>query len=170
MINFINLAKSSLVLPAAVSSFWLVDVGQVFGPGEADQQELLVTTFNPHRDVNREFDEDPNLIFDSNDGSIEAQGAIPESNVPEQVALNRARIERILSALNRVAEVSMQMEPERASQLEPVILDLAEQAMALSTQEIAIQASTFSDLEKIETTVKRLSHAVATSIEPELQL
>lgn len=169
MVNFINLAKSSLVLPAAVSSFWLVDPVQSYlGPASPSDRELLITTFEPHAaNIDNEIVDDPHFAVDASRGFLEAQGVV---GADEPVVANRIRIEKILEVLNRVAEASIQMEPERASQLESVVLDLAEQAMALSTQDVAIKASTLKDLEKIELTVQKLSNAVANSIEPEMQL
>ena len=160
IVNMMNLAKVSVVIPAAVSSFWLVNPAKSYMNRGTNIEKTV-------HDVGGEplvaYD-DPNMAT----GDIHQLEASTEAD--EVMVVRRTRIENILAVLNRVAEVSMQMEPERAAQLEPVILDLAEQAMALSQKEVVVKASTGRDLDQIEKTVRRLSHAVANSIEPEMQL
>ena len=157
IVSMMNCAKVSVVIPAAVSSLWLVSPAKSFMSGRADGTGAA----SAEQAVEASFDVP---VPTSLDARMENPGA------DELTVVRRTRIENILAVLNRVAEVSMQMEPERAAQLEPVILDLAEQAMALSQREVVVKASTAKDLDQIEKVVRRLSHAVANSIEPEMQL
>lgn len=166
IVNMMNLAKASVVIPAAVSSFWLVTPAKSYMSGTSS-----------HADASFEIPI-PTSLDQANDSTGSESGMTQEAGyesskdvaVDEMTSVRRMRIENILAVLNRVAEVSLQMEPERAAQLEPVILDLAEQAMALSQKEVVVKASTGRDLDHIEKVVRRLSHAVANSIEPEMQL
>lgn len=159
IVNMMNLAKVSVVIPAAVSSFWLVSPAKSYmNRGASVEQTVDETGFNSPNFA------DPKLAAPS----VQTLEAGVEGD--EVTLVRRTRIENILAVLNRVAEVSMQMEPERAAQLEPVILDLAERAMELSQKEVVLKASTARDLDQIEKTVRRLSHAVANSIEPEMRL
>lgn len=82
----------------------------------------------------------------------------------------RLRIERIMTTLGHVAEASMQMQPERAADLEPVLIDLAEQALVLTSDEALSSSSTDAKLSTIEDSLDKLVVALSRFIEPEMSL
>ncbi len=164
-INLIDVAKAAVVIPAAASS--LCFVAEKSMVARADQQASHLSAPRGGSANGSIHWDDPNLKNQPSTKSLEAKS---ETSKEALASDRRVRIENILGALNRVAEVSMQMDPDRAAELEPVILDLAEQAMELSASEVVVKASTDAELTKIEDQVKELTIALAGSIEPEMTL
>ncbi len=82
----------------------------------------------------------------------------------------KARVQRVLLALDRVAAATLQMKPETASRLEPVIVDLAEQAVDLSSEEALSSPSTDAILTHLEETVSHLIQTMSRVVEPEISL
>jgi hypothetical protein len=98
------------------------------------------------------------------------QELVSEQRMLTLVVARKIRLQRLLGALDQVAEASLQMSPERAAYLEPVIVDLAEQTVALSEDQTITRASTETDLDRLETTVERLVQVVGRMVEPELSI
>lgn len=136
--------KLAAILPIFLSGFWL--------------QKLGVGLFHP-------------VLVPGVQPVMEQKGSVSRSSravLPKPAAkglsdstLRQLRVERVLVALDRLAEVSLRMEPARAQILEPVILDIAEQVLDLKTDE---------DLERIETRVHHLVKALDRMVEPEMSL
>ena len=82
----------------------------------------------------------------------------------------KVRIQRVLLALDRVAAATLQMKPEMASRLEPVVVDLAEQAVDLSSDEALRLPDTDANLTKLEETVLHLIETMSRVVEPEILL
>jgi hypothetical protein len=108
-----------------------------------------------------------------NPGSAAArqeQNKVTKTMVREEVMLRQLRIERLLTALDRVAEAAGKMQPERAQALEPVVLDLAGQALNLTSERAVLNSATDEELEKLEKTVQRLMTVLSKHVEPEMSL
>lgn len=88
----------------------------------------------------------------------------------EPIIKRKMRIERLLVSLDRVASVAIQMRPENAERLEPVIVDLAEQTLELVTHEAIQNNETDIELDRLEVTVGRLVKTMNRMIEPEMSL
>lgn len=86
------------------------------------------------------------------------------------VMARRMRLHNVLSQLDVVAGICMQMAPERSARLEPVLVDLAEQALRLSDDATIRRASTENELDKLEATIARLVKAISRVVEPEFSL
>ena len=177
VISVFNIVKIGVVVPAAISSLWL------FKPGmhSPTPSTGVVQAQNASVGATREFylegvataplanDHDQVLAIGS--GSVSELNTAPTDRSNNEIVYQRReRVEHILGALNRINEVSMQMDPDRAATLEPVLMDIAEETMALSDRSTIVKPTTDEDLGRIEATVKKLSHAVARSIEPEMSL
>jgi hypothetical protein len=92
------------------------------------------------------------------------------SNQMNFVFIRKQRIQRVLVALDKVAAVTQQMKPENAERIEPVIVDLAEQAIELANENTLKADSTDLTLTKLETTVTELVHTMSRYVEPEASL
>jgi hypothetical protein len=93
-----------------------------------------------------------------------------ESELEREVIARRMRIERIMMALDYVAEVTLQMHPDQIDAVEPVIVDLAEQTLELTSVEAVLDEATDEDLDQLETTVDDLVLAIERYVEPEMNL
>jgi hypothetical protein len=131
-LKLLKLINAILILPFLITGMWFTS-GQAYG-GAAKKAEPVKAR--------------------------EASRVKPQIS-REELALRRLRVQRVLVTLDRVAEAALKMAPERAQALEPVILDIAEQTMAIKTD---------AELEQIETTVSRLVHALGRMVEPEMSL
>ena len=142
--------KAAVIVPSLVSGVWLAKIDR--------------------SNVNYE---DPNLALMAVDlGSPEAgiEPVAKKRMVEEQVVTRKLRIERILVALDRVAETAMQMNPDRAASLEPVILDLANQTLELTDASEVAKADTDEALDELETTISELVGVIGRLVEPEMSL
>lgn len=92
------------------------------------------------------------------------------SPLKEEVMIRQLRIERILMTLDQLATIAVHMPPERAATLEPVLVELADQTMELTTEKAVVSVKTDSALEKIEATLERLGSALERLVEPEMSL
>lgn len=88
----------------------------------------------------------------------------------ESVTYRRLRIERVLMTLDSVAAVAMQMQPEQASRIEPVLVDLAERTLLLVEDDAIKKTSTDAELDEIEETLTGLMSSINKTIEPEARL
>lgn len=88
----------------------------------------------------------------------------------QESILRRVRVERILVTLDHVAAVAVQMNPDHADRIEPVINDLAEQSLELASEEAVSTSASDEDLERIEKTIDGLVTALDRMVEPELSL
>ena len=88
------------------------------------------------------------------------------------VMQRKARIARVLLALDKIASATLQLKPETASRLEPVVVDLAEQAVDLSSDEALLTTSGATDdsLARLEDTVSHLVKTMNRLVEPEMSL
>ena len=90
--------------------------------------------------------------------------------VLQAVAQRRERIARLLVMLDHVASATLQLKPETASRVEPVVVDLAEQTIDLSSDGVIREDSTDARLMKLETTVSALVKVMRKYVEPEMEL
>ena len=140
--------KAAVIVPSLVSGVWLAKIDR--------------------SNVNYE---DPNLALMPVDLSIGAgTEMVAKKTVEQQVVTRKLRIERILVALDRVAETAMQMNPDRAASLEPVILDLANQTLELTDASAVAKADTDEALDELETTISQLVGVIGRLVEPEMSL
>jgi hypothetical protein len=93
-----------------------------------------------------------------------------KSSVDEEVIARRLRIERILMTLDVIAETAMQMDPVQSAQLEPVLVDLVEQTLALVPEEAVVQSKTDKQLDEIEATIDKLVLTLEGMVEPEMSI
>jgi len=149
-----TLIKFALVLPALVAGLWLAR--------EAPPVKEAAFASTGVRAVEAKISD------------VKARRVSPESRreakLTEAVVTRRVRIERILMTLDRVAEVTLQMSPDKAMRLEPVLVDLAEQTVKLTSAEAVLRTSTDNELDEIEKTVDRLVTVVERTVEPEMTL
>jgi hypothetical protein len=103
---------------------------------------------------------------------VVAQVVTQVVNAPNESVLTqrKLRIQRLLISLDKVAAVAVQMKPENAERLEPVIVDLAEQTLNLVGQSEIQNVKTDSELDRLELTVGELANALSRTIEPEISL
>lgn len=153
-----TLIKSALALPALVAGLWLAK--------EAPPVKEAALASAGVRTIEAQISD---KISD-----VKAHRASPESRreakLTEAVVTRRVRIERILMTLDRVAEVTLQMNPDKAMRLEPVLVDLAEQTIKLTSADAVLRTSTDNELDQIEKTVDRLVTVVERTVEPEMTL
>ena len=105
--------------------------------------------------------------------SAPMQGASPKETKPvsaDVIIERRLRIEGLLSNLDHVAAVAMQMKPEEADRLEPVIVDLAERTLELVDAEQLVQPSAEQELEDLETALSSLMEALTRQVQTEAVL
>lgn len=98
---------------------------------------------------------------------LDREAAVLQTNF---VLQRKARIARVLLALDRVAQATLQLKPDTASRIEPVVVDLAEQAVDLSSDEALHSTDTDATLSKIEDTVSHLVRTMGRLVEPEMSL
>ena len=92
------------------------------------------------------------------------------NQTPNFVFIRKQRIQRMLGSLDSVAAATQQMKPEMAERIEPVIVDLAEQAIELATDQSLQAPGTDAALTKLEITVTELVHTMSRLVEPEASL
>lgn len=151
-----SLMKAAVLIPAVASGLWLVKTG----PPEVYSE--------PHGGAGEAEIQTPDSPDSLEVASV--HGMDPSSDEVEAVISRRIRIERILMALDGVAEVALQMSPEQSARLEPVIIDLAEQTLELTTEDAAFRGSTDVELSEIEATLEKLVTAVERLVEPEMTI
>jgi hypothetical protein len=86
------------------------------------------------------------------------------------VLQRKARIQNVLMQLDQIAQVTAQMKPETADRVEPVIVDLAEQAIDLANEQALQSSETDAVLTRIEATVTELTRTMNRYVEPEASL
>lgn len=153
-----TLLKAAILVPVFVSGFWFTQTApaslSAMSQARGEGVKKNASPRNPVR----------------HPSSVHPKRAA-QRTVSEAAELNRRlRIEQILMTLDRVAEVTGQMSPERAVALEPVLVDLAEQTLELTSDEAVQSPSTDEELDEIEGTVSKLVGVVETMIEPEMSL
>lgn len=82
----------------------------------------------------------------------------------------RLRIDGLLSNLDHVAAVAMQMKPEESDRLEPIIVDLAERTLELVDAEELRDPSADTELDDLESTLKGLMQALTRQVQTETTL
>jgi hypothetical protein len=92
------------------------------------------------------------------------------SELEREVISRRIRIEKILMTLEYVAEVTMEMHPDQLDAVEPVIADIADQTLELTSIEAVLDEATDKDLQEIEATVDDLVYAIERYVEPQINL
>jgi hypothetical protein len=105
--------------------------------------------------------------------TVLAASGVPDHSrlsTSEQVIARRLRIERLLMTLDHVTVAVVQMKPEHVDRIEPVIADLAEQAIDLVGDESVVNPETDAEITRIEKTVDRLVGALDRLVEPEASL
>lgn len=106
----------------------------------------------------------------SNVASAPVSAPAPAPNLDVFMNRRKERIARILITLDRIAAVTAQMKPETADRVEPVLADLAEQALSFANDEALRTVSTDSNLTRLETTVNQLVKTVNRYVEPEVRI
>jgi hypothetical protein len=86
------------------------------------------------------------------------------------VLQRKERIQNVLVQLEHIAQVTAQMKPETADRVEPVIVDLAEQAIDLANERALRSSETDVVLTRLEMTVSELGRTMNRYIEPEASL
>ena len=86
------------------------------------------------------------------------------------VLQRRERLQKVMLALDGIAQATLQLKPETASRLEPVVVDLAEQAIELTRNESQNSVEADQSLLKLEKTVSQLVRTLNRFVEPELSL
>jgi hypothetical protein len=146
-----SLVRSVLTIPAVASALW------VARPVSSDQSN----------DINRVAISS----YSSGESSTERPMEKVRTTATEQAVMGRKiRIQKLLTTLDRVAEISMQMSPERSSTLEPVIVDLAERTLELTSNDTVRNDSTDQKLGQLELTLDRLVGVLGKIVEPEVSL
>ncbi|MES2964749.1 MAG: hypothetical protein V4760_12725 [Bdellovibrionota bacterium] len=82
----------------------------------------------------------------------------------------RLRIEGLLTNLDHVAAVALQMKPEESDRLEPIIVDLAERTLELVDAEQLSDPSADLELDDLEETLKGLMQALTRQVATETTL
>ena len=88
----------------------------------------------------------------------------------DKIVERRLRIEGLLSNLDHVAAVAMQMKPEESDRLEPIIVDLAERTLELVDAEQLADPSADLELDDLEETLKGLMQALTRQFATETTL
>lgn len=102
---------------------------------------------------------------------LPAAAVVKTSQAQTDFVLQRKeRIQNILVALDRLAEITAQMKPETADRIEPVVVDLAEQTIDLANARALQSSETDASLNKIEHTLLELTRALSRYVEPEASL
>lgn len=99
-----------------------------------------------------------------------AQTAVAERMAADVIIERRLRIEGLLTHLDQVAAVAMQMKPEEADRLEPVIVDLAERTLELVDAEALAEPAADIELEDLEEALAKLMEAVTLQVQTETVL
>lgn len=94
----------------------------------------------------------------------------PEKSAADQIIHRRIRIEGLLTNLDHVAAVALQMKPEESDRLEPIIVDLAERTLELVDAEQLADPSSDRELDDLESTLKGLMEAVTRQVATETTL
>jgi hypothetical protein len=140
--------KSLAMVPAVVSGFWFAQQRPSF---LFHEKKVPLSTSLVH-------------------GPKQAPAGPANEDVSELIIERKLRIEFLLNTLERVAEVSQEMAPERAAALEPAIADLMEQLLDLSSASSLVNPDTDSVLTQLEATVQELLDSLAKAVEPETSL
>ena len=116
---------------------------------------------------------DSHVSTASSSNSVEKNFAVNTSRQDAQIQFvlqRKERIQKVLVTLDHIAQLAAQMKPETADRVEPVIVDLAEQAIELANERALRANETEASLKKIELTVSQLSHTIDRYVEPEASL
>jgi hypothetical protein len=138
--DVMSIVRSALVIPAFISGLLMAKKPAETAPRQASS---AVQTVSAERVSQRNLD---------------------------PVMSRKLRIERVLVTLDKVAAVTLQMSPERSSRIEPVLVDLAEQTLALVDEETLKASDTDEELDHIESTLAGLMNSMNRMIEPEMSL
>ncbi len=86
------------------------------------------------------------------------------------VLQRRERLQKVMLALDGIAQATLQLKPETASRLEPVVVDLAEQAIDLTRDDSLNAVESEQSILKLEKTVSQLLRTMSRYVEPEMLL
>ncbi len=86
------------------------------------------------------------------------------------VLQRRERLQKVLLSLDGIAQATLQLRPETASRIEPVVVDLAEQAIELTRDDSVVSGEADQALLKLENTVSQLVQTMSRYVEPEMSL
>jgi hypothetical protein len=146
------LLKAALIIPVMATSFMFMHTGPIETVQAADP--------------NMRESGSPITRLEA-----QAQREVEDMSLLEQQMLSRRlRVERILFALDHVADVASHMSPERIASVEPVLTNLAEQTLELNSGEAMLDRDTDEKLDDLEDSVDGLVQAVELYIEPEMTL
>lgn len=169
-----NILRTALVIPAVISGLWVVETvnpisvervkASVVAPIPLAPKEAEVKT----PEGARRFEE---ARSESVSAPAASKAAVEKATAQEdRVVERRIRIERLLMALDHVAAVALQMQPEQAERLEPVIVDIAEQTLELVSDSQIRQTSTDGELDRLEDMLGKLIGSMSRMVEPEMSL
>lgn len=142
------------------------DPNLLFGLGDSERESL---DDDAETDLEASATSDANKTSDANDTSA-SNDAKDETLTTDTVLTRRLRIERILMTLDGIAQVALQMSPDQALRIEPVLVDLAEQTIELSDEDLVRTSDADRELNEIENTVDELVAAIEKMVEPEHSL
>lgn len=179
-----SLLKVSVLLPAFLSGLWVGRSGGEPSSLSATSSSggiVPVCESSSGPEPRKGDDSEKNAARDSGsvaEATLDSKAAersfssrIKQDEIAIEVIVGRRlRIERILFSLETMAEASVQMSPDHASLIEPVITDLAEQTIELTDSDAVMDSSTDDEIEEIEKTLDQLVTAVERMVEPEMSL
>jgi hypothetical protein len=148
-----SLLKSVVMIPAVASALWVARSPQVKVQKASSEVSTEVST-----------------DFSSAVKMDDVVSTVAGEDAAAKVPMRKLRLQNLLATLNNIAEVSMQMAPERSANLEPIIVDLAERTIELTGAAAIQQESTDEKISQIEMTIDRLVGALNKSVEPEVSL
>jgi hypothetical protein len=130
-----------------------------------------ILLLNPLQNIKFVSGDSPPLMQQLKLMQVKAQiQGVSQTQNEEKIVLRRLRAERLLVTIHRVAELASQLSPDRAHRVEPVLVNLAEQTVTLTSREAAKSASTDVELEKLEVVLDRLASVLDHFVEPEVSL
>lgn len=166
-----NILRTALVIPAVVSGLWVV---QTVNPTSFEKVKTTVVAPMPiaPKEAEVKLPEGTRRFEQAKAESASAtKAAVTRAATQEnQIIERRIRIERLLMALDQVAAVALQMQPEQAERLEPVIVDIAEQTLELVPDAQIKLASTDGELDRLEDMLGKLIGSMNRMVEPEMSL
>ena len=175
----VSVLKTVMIIPAVVSGLWIVRADP-HPHGIADLESAATLPSDPL--AQPQVPVDP--LVPPSVPSADAKPATPpveakktarlspkvKKEAGDQIINRRMRIEKILVTLDQVAQVTLQMGPEQSAWIEPVLVDLAEQTLGLTSDEAVSDRTTDEALDDLEGTVNKLVNAVSRMVEPEMSL
>lgn len=160
----LDILRSAFLVPIFASGAWLVQTGPPEAPINFIEPSESLELFSAPESWGPEAHEQ------MRDQIRQSGQQVQYSSNEDAIISRRLRIERILITLDGIAAAALQMNPDQAVQIEPVLVELAEQTLLLTSEDAVLEPSTDGELTEIEETVEDLVVAVERMVEPEMSL